>query len=568
MTERINLPVPIKTHGPIKQINDILEKKGGEVLDWLGTPILYRFFYLYLFKKYKHNCRLYSYKFLGIDLGGSFNSKLKYDLLKHAQQFKKCYDSGSDMIVIPIRYSTSPTSGHANFLLFKRAPHIIERFEPYGQLVRDKPFVDESINYFINKINKLLSHPIRYSPVEESCHEIGIQYREEYIEPQKKEAKEGIGYCVIWSMFFAELSLANPSLNIKQLTDIIYSIKKTDFYLRDIARGYVYFFYEKMDKYFSRYLSPIMTFQKFIQNINTKNVIIRKHINDAHDALNELFNIEMELYENPNLTIEELNQSNNDLINDLTIKYSSAHPVIKNEINRQITKLYIKGDILLKMIRNKDNLNKFTPLHIIEEDPNVLVMDVRSSNISKVATPLEQTKVRRKLRQVKDINARPPCKPGKERNANGRCVKTRNANKPKSILKEKTLKVRPPCKPGKERNANGRCVKIKVDKSSTTIKNIHVEKIILPNIMPEELSSLSSDSPIVNPFYVPTRPIQKQPCKPGKERNANGRCVKIKTTKVSTKSKNKSKTLRTKQPCKPGKTRNTKGRCVKIENIK
>jgi len=29
------------------------------------------------------------------------------------------------------------------------------------------------------------------------------------------------------------------------------------------------------------------------------------------------------------------------------------------------------------------------------------------------------------------------------------------------MLKNKTLKVKPPCKPGKERNDKGRCVKIK-----------------------------------------------------------------------------------------------------------
>lgn len=569
MVEQINLPVPIKWSGPVKKINEILEKKGNVTLDWLGLYTIYRFFYLYLFKKYKHNCRLYSEQFLGIDLENNFDTLSKHNLLKNVQQFKKCYDKGSDMVIIPLRFSTGPRSRHANFLLFKRGPRIIEHFEPYGKKIRQALFVNKSINFFVDEINKLIDVPIRYSPVEESCHEIGVQYQEEDIEAQPKEVLEGGGYCVIWSMFFAELSLTNPELNLKELTDIIYSINTPGLYMRDIARGYVYFFYEKMDKYFSQYLSPIMTFQKYIKNINNTNSIMKKHINDATNVLDELFDIEIELYENPDLTIEELHQSTGKNVDNLNKKYDSTiAPVQKKNIRFLVEKEIIKQHILYKMIKNKANLDKFTPLPVTEKQPEVLVMDVRSSTISKVATPLQQIRARKQPNE----KVKPPCKPGKERNAQGRCVKIQTAKKSRIMNeKPKTEKVKPPCKPGKERNAQGRCVKIKLAKSS--MKTVQIEKILLPNVLPDNLSSLSSlssESPISLPPYMPNQSVQKvkPPCKPGKERNSQGRCVKIKTVKKTKIKKPKSKTLKTKPLCKPGKARNADGRCVKIENIK
>jgi hypothetical protein len=47
------------------------------------------------------------------------------------------------------------------------------------------------------------------------------------------------------------------------------------------------------------------------------------------------------------------------------------------------------------MIKNKANLNNFTPVTI---NPEVLVLHVKSSTISKVSIPLEQTKLKLNLK--------------------------------------------------------------------------------------------------------------------------------------------------------------------------
>ena len=497
MAEQISLPVPIQIKGIVKKkVDEVLEKKRGKVLDWIGYPVIYRFFYIYLFKKYKHSCRLYSEDYLGIDLERRLDYNSMYTLQKQASQFKKCYDKGSDMIIIPLRYSTSPTSGHANFLLFKREPRIIERFEPYGQKVIKSSFVDESIEYFVNEINKLIDKPIRYSPVEESCHEIGVQYQEEHIEAQPKKKFEGSGYCVIWSMFFAELSLLNPELNFKQLTDIIYNIKPPGVYMRDIARGYVYFFYEKMAKYFGRYIAEITTFDNYIKKLS-KSGFKSRDVIAVNEILDELFDIEIELYEKPDLTVEELYISNENIKKFFKLRKERERMLDKKRrIKEKIIKCELKENVLYKMRLNKEYLNAFTPV-TINKPSEALVMNLSNAKISKVSTPLKvQSKPISSIKN-KSLKVKPPCKPGKERNANGRCVKKQTEKKSKPISKEKTMKVKPPCKPGKERNANGRCVKKQTEKKSKPISNIKNKSLKV-----------------------------KPPCKPGKERNANGRCVK------------------------------------------
>ena len=69
-----------------------------------------------------------------------------------------------------------------------------------------------------------------------------------------------------------------------------------------------------------------------------------------------------------------------------------------------------------------------------------------------------------------------------------------------------------------------------------------------------------------SPRKSPTK-TPKNPCKPGKVKNAAGRCVKAENVKKAG-SPRKSPTKAPKNPCKPGKVKNAAGRCVKAENVK
>ena len=89
-----------------------------------------------------------------------------------------------------------------------------------------------------------------------------------------------------------------------------------------------------------------------------------------------------------------------------------------------------------------------------------------------------------------------PCKPGKERNSNGRCVKIKSIVDSVKSNSSKTIKLKP-CKPGKERNANGRCVKIKTTASKKTNKNKNKTKkkkiklVVVTKNTPSPMSSPS-----------------------------------------------------------------------------
>lgn len=384
-SETINLPVPIEIdehkhkhkYGIEKKVRDILSRK-GKILDWSGLHTIYRFFYLYLFKKYKHNCRMYAYGILGINF--ALNQYENREQLKHSvSQFKKCYDSGDTMIVIPLSYKLEHGS-HANFLLFKRESHTIEHFEPYGYYKDENEehsylhdLVINNIEFFVKQINKVISEPIAYIHIEESCPEIGIQYYEED-EPVVKGENEGNGYCAIWSMFFTELSLANPSLNFKQLSDLIYRAIPKENYLIDITRGYVYFVYEKMGKYFEQYFPSSISFQRYMEiyyNLDYDTIILH----NIDDTLNELFDVEMELYEDPGLSVERLIENTKDTLSK-----------IRDTETQEKLRIRLR---VLQIMKKKTSLDKFTP--ITEEQPSVLVMDLATSKISPVPIPIETT---------------------------------------------------------------------------------------------------------------------------------------------------------------------------------
>ncbi len=326
--KEVNLPAPIHIESErVKEmITEVIRSKQNDILAWPAIETLTKFFYLYLFKKYKHNCRI---RINTTDEEGNISKNLgiNYDLSKTprynqlisreaAMQFKGCYDAGDDMIVIPIGIKDSK-SGHANFLLFKREPNTIERFEPYGYKLSDElKDVERHIRTFVDEVNSLLARsqarPIMYIPFEESCDEFGIQALEG-IEVNtlglKRQENEGGGYCAIWSLFLTELSLANPSMTQKELIQIITHVKiESNTYFIDIARGYVYLFYEKMEKYIDNFLPENMNLKKFANItilVSTGKIPPPEDAQpymDALNTLNDLFDIDLELFENPDLT--------------------------------------------------------------------------------------------------------------------------------------------------------------------------------------------------------------------------------------------------------------------------
>ena len=128
-----------------------------------------------------------------------------------------------------------------------------------------------------------------------------------------------------------------------------------------------------------------------------------------------------------------------------------------------------------------------------------------------------------------------------------------------------------PCKEGKHRNENGRCVLIKTQKANKSIppKKIKLKlskKILTPTIqnsttikvnksIPPKKIKLKLSKKILTPTIqnsTTNKVGKKRPCKEGKHRNENGRCVLIKTQNVK------------KPRCPKNTRRNKKGICEPV----
>jgi hypothetical protein len=133
---------------------------------------------------------------------------------------------------------------------------------------------------------------------------------------------------------------------------------------------------------------------------------------------------------------------------------------------------------------------------------------------SKKSEDTKKSKKSEDTKKSKTLKTKPPCKEGKVRNANGRCVNmNQTSKKSEDTKKSEKLKTKSPSKEGKVRSE---------------ISILEEEKIPEEEIIPEEI--------------VDKKSIKlKNPCKEGKVRNANGRCVNMNQTSKKSEDTKKSK---------------------------
>jgi hypothetical protein len=559
--KRTNFKIP--NEFDIKKIDKFIIKhaeKGREpdVMNWSGREIFYMLFYLYLFEKYKQKClvRLNTTHRFDSSIVIHIGSKNKKPLTifrknmnnfkNYAQQISNCINRNQDIILIPVVILFTKNEAHANVLIYNNNFKSFSLFEPYGTLASIQEPEKLLYDFLINEINKLIpiDKKVKYEPSYSVCPNFFSMQRLEETTSKiiKNKNVESEGYCVIWSLFFSELVLANPERNTKQLYNDIYNYLLTEVgmgnaadYLRYIARGYVKIVNEKLNKYFNTLYDTNMDMSHYVKFIKRLPI-------STYDLYYQIFNIYMNvMYELQLTTIDEL-YNNYELL--------KKQPLNALKLKNKDDPFTIKANIIEK-IRNQDFFRNITPITKSKSKS----ISINPESLRKIEEGVEESKIdsikniSEKIHNLKSpqhevihhvkpnlSKIKQPCKPGKERNDKGRCVKikTEKVKKQKSD-KNKTLKVKPACKPGKERNDKGRCVKIKTEKV-------------------KKQKSYKNKTLKVKP-----------PCKPGKERNDKGRCVKIKTEKVKKQKLDKNKTLKVKPPCKPGKARNDKGRCVKIK---
>jgi hypothetical protein len=226
------------------------------------------------------------------------------------------------IIIIPISIQiqiSEPATAHANMLIYRNNTRELEHFEPHGAdfqggneekmlLVNDT--LDKDLNYLVKNMNDELDEkklpPIKLLKAHEVCPRLeGVQALE--LESRlPKLPIEPDGYCVAWSMFFAEMCLKNPEIPSAQIYKAILDerdkqsdynskfkklIRGNDYnnYFKKIIRGYTCFINNKMAKYFTEILGFEVTSEKLHNYSNNpeEDKIVKDFLYKLNGLINE-----------------------------------------------------------------------------------------------------------------------------------------------------------------------------------------------------------------------------------------------------------------------------------------
>jgi len=364
----IKLPMPYKYEEKILTKFEDLNEKGKKIFDSLwGYPEMESIFYLYLFKKYKSNCFLYSdvdddnFRFFGLTINIKSNqSKSKTRIFNThinstANSFTECVLRNVKTIIVPIVIYDNKDVTHANVLIYRKKFNQIEHFEPHGNYyMGDEKLANKikvNISKFVSKVNSILKEngksEINYIPSEQICPtEEGLQALEG-ISTLPSNEYDNAGYCLPWSMFFTELCLANPTIESSKLFDIItnYFKNKTNVedYLRKVIRGYTFFIDEKVTKYLSIILGETIT-MKTIHKINQDFVNNIGKIGQIRHLIRELIKLEIDMLKDTDFNLEK--------------EFKSVKSELRKKDRKDDFYLLLKQ----KVMENYEKFNKFTPV--------------------------------------------------------------------------------------------------------------------------------------------------------------------------------------------------------------
>lgn len=144
--------------------------------------------------------------------------------------------------------------GHQNLLIYDVETKIIERFEPNGRAFyntnKSSCFDSERIDNLIQKWLEEMDEHIIYVPPLDYCPAEPVFQSKEAQEEQALPA-DPIGFCVAWSLWYADVRLANPKSSRADIIKRGSEFLKTRGQLRSFIRNYA--------NYIERILAAIQT---------------------------------------------------------------------------------------------------------------------------------------------------------------------------------------------------------------------------------------------------------------------------------------------------------------------
>lgn len=355
---------PTLNYEESKKINKDLEKYNKSGLEKISSfctlAMSETMFYLYLFKKYKTNCFLYeefmdtqNYFGLSIKIQETYSAADNIEMDTYfdtvARQFVDCIKRGTEILIIPIKIRfiayEEDSSAHANLLIYRKNLNQIEHFEPHGSYLHDESVdkylminIRSKITFllekFVSNVNKYLGDPpIQFIRSHIVCPSVqGFQFREEKYSNLIKTADEPIGYCVLWSMFFTELCLKNPTIPSRTLLKYIFdklnamSRVEQGNYLKNIIRGYSNLVNKKIKKYFTMFNRGKEVTAKTIDEMYDDGLIF----DYMQQAIQKYIDLELQLITNET-NKEEIQNKMNELEKDV-LKYHQKHLTNRSKI--------------------------------------------------------------------------------------------------------------------------------------------------------------------------------------------------------------------------------------------
>jgi hypothetical protein len=298
-------PIHVPPYKKVKSEMDFFSEYSNNFEKYEGRTSIGNIYYIYLLNKYRSKCLIYDLKdkYMTIDIEDDslpfYKIGLEIKILENpttqdnlgiyrhmnnvAKTLVNCVKNRSETVIIPliITYMKTKAASHANLLIYRRSENVIERFEPHGNEFRGQggKKIEDGLNYKLfefcamvnTEFDKYKIPRIRFKPASEVCPINGIQSLEEIYNQKLRERgkNEGGGYCQVWSMFFAELVLNNPTIPSNELFELVLQNikgKEGHEYLVKIAKGYAYHVSTKIEKYFSILFGEKELYSKIINH--------------------------------------------------------------------------------------------------------------------------------------------------------------------------------------------------------------------------------------------------------------------------------------------------------------
>lgn len=238
--------------------NKFILKSSTSSEPWKGTPVNELIAMMYLMQKHENDCvaipvpskgraletlTFKDYSLMWIVEKGKMGVLRKPRKLIH--YIKKCSNNPKTrfvLISLGLELKAAKTEGHANYLILDKKMKTVEHFEPHGgrsfieHMYRVPILEDVLRKYFLKNFG------YKYIPPREVCPYIGLQTVENAYRRRLKSVDPG-GYCVAWSILYADLRLTYPDIPPLVLQDLVLeTLSNTPQLLLLTIRNYTTFF--------------------------------------------------------------------------------------------------------------------------------------------------------------------------------------------------------------------------------------------------------------------------------------------------------------------------------------